>query len=940
MKAWLSLTILWLLVLPAVARAGAQSAPPVGSWAQLPNTQIYPAIPSEAKPEGAPGGTPELWSPRGVFAFSGADVTQIDGVWGFLIWGGGHGDSPDNSLYWAPFDGSGAKRLMGPYLAPDKVYSYDAPLETYRSVSRNAPPTVTVAAAPKSRHTYSSLLRINLHGRPAVFCYGGSLYVGSGSGTAATRIFDLSQSYAQAMDRPDMGWALKAPAPSTAVSSSSGWDPVQKRVIMRSRGFIGAYYPDTDRWENWNIQNAPFGSDYQASVAMDVVGRKMYVLGDRLAEVIDLDTKAYTDLRGKPWVAAFPGVGGGTGYLAGPGVSWHARTKQIVAWVGGNNLLLINPATNTIKSVTMGGATVTAAPSAGTYGRFRVIPDTDQVVLVNGVTENVFIGIVPFGGTLAPTPAPPLTQTEIPTLSPALTPPPPSTATASSSTTPPATTTPAATTPSPTSSATPVTGQFLGVTGEDNVGQANQTTPNGTPDWHIRLQNVKRDPVAVQIDSIGNRAPNKRWVTPYNNMNWILAKQFAGGQLDLWFEPSPPPSTFSVQVSYADGTTDTISNIVMTVPVPVSTLAPVPPPTQTPPPTPTPTSGPSPGTVQVPPGQPLPFRQWVERPLPPVGQAYMAGNGGKHGRAFWHPTLGMVFAGGDWHTSQPQYEGGDGVGSEIWALKTLSNQWTLLRPFCVAGEAQPGGPDTVGWALDRKRNHGLMNPGFYFITQGAKDPCGSRYGWGGYVFDFNTRTFNGPDAIVGFPPPPGRWGGDGGASHSVGNPTLDEVVRIRNGPILERFNLAAQRWTTQRLSNGDPKWNPIPNRAQLVIDLRNQYIYWVDSQGRNVIKVNLKDASLTQIRLPSQYVAPPPDHEVYLAFDPVNRVLIIPNNVDMGQSTLNGLGVLHVDSAVWEWEAVPSAVMGSVWGFDEDAGALIGIGKRAQPSAYFLYKYK
>jgi hypothetical protein len=108
--------------------------------------------------------------------------------------------------------------------------------------------------------------------------------------------------------------------------------------------------------------------------------------------VIDLDSKAYTDLRGKPWVAKIRGVGRGTGHLAGPGVSWHARTKQIVVWTGGNDLLLINPATDTSKTITMGGVAVPTPPSGGTYGRFRVIPGTDQVVLVNAVDENVFIG--------------------------------------------------------------------------------------------------------------------------------------------------------------------------------------------------------------------------------------------------------------------------------------------------------------------------------------------------------------------------------------------------------------------------------------------------------------------------------------------------------------------------------------------------------------------
>jgi hypothetical protein len=386
----LSFALTLVVLIPSVS---AQTSPPAGTWAQIPNTQLYLAMPAEAKP--GPGGTPELWNPQHLFAFSGADVAKVNGVWGFLIWGGGHAATPDNSLYWLPLDGSGAKRLMGPYLAPDKAYNYEDPVDTYRSVSRNAPPTVTVAAAPKSRHTYSSVLYVEVNGKPAVFNYGGSLYVGSGRGSIATYLFDLSQTYAQAMARPDMGWTLKAQAPSNAVSSSSGWDPARRRVVTRSRSFIGAYYPEADRWESWNIQNAPYGSDFQASVAMDLVGRKMYVIGDRLAEVIDLDSRAYTDLRGKPWVANVRGVGGGTGYFAGPGVSWHARAKQIVVWTGGNDLLLINPATDSSKTITMAGVTVPAPPGGGTYGRFRVIPGTDQVVLVNAVGENVFIGTLP-----------------------------------------------------------------------------------------------------------------------------------------------------------------------------------------------------------------------------------------------------------------------------------------------------------------------------------------------------------------------------------------------------------------------------------------------------------------------------------------------------------------------------------------------------------------
>jgi hypothetical protein len=480
-----------------------------------------------------------------------------------------------------------------------------------------------------------------------------------------------------------------------------------------------------------------------------------------------------------------------------------------------------------------------------------------------------------------------------------------------------------------------VAGQFFGTTGEDKVGPNNQSTPNGTSDWHMRVQNAKSNPTTVQIDSFVNGVNTGRWVTPFNTQNWIIAKQFAGGQLDLWFEPYQTPSTFNLKVTYADGTTDGVTGIASGLSN--STLAS----------TSATTAPPSPGTASVPAGQALPIRQWVERPNPTEGQAYMAGRGGKHGRAFYHPGLqSMVFAGGDWHTSMPQIEGNaDGTGSEIWALSVLNNRWTLLRPLCVPGQIQPGRPDTVIWAYDSKRDQGLMAPGFYFISQGAGHDCGELAGWGGYAFSFAARTFKGPDAGAGLPAPPSGWGGDTGASYGVYDPIADELVRVRNAPSLERLNLTTQTWRVQMIVKpGDPNWNPIPNRAQSVIDVTGRAIYWIDawaSASPSLVRVSLTDGSITTMPLPAQYKQPAAgDHEIYLAFDPVNRVVFVPNNYDMGASPLTGLGIYHVDTGQWEWEAVPAAAFGSVWGFDQNAGALIGIGKRVSPSAYFLYKYK
>ena len=121
---------------------------------------------------------------------------------------------------------------------------------------------------------------------------------------------------------------------------------------------------------------------------MDVTGRRMYVVGDRLAEVIDLDAHTVTRIT-DAWTTPIKAV-------QGPGLSWHEGTKQIVAWLGGNDLLLIDPKTRATRTVQMKGVKVPPAVSAGTYGRFRVLPGTDLVVLVTSVHEPVFIGSVPF----------------------------------------------------------------------------------------------------------------------------------------------------------------------------------------------------------------------------------------------------------------------------------------------------------------------------------------------------------------------------------------------------------------------------------------------------------------------------------------------------------------------------------------------------------------
>jgi hypothetical protein len=244
----------------------------------------------------------------------------------------------------------------------------------------------------------------------------------------------------------------------------------------------------------------------------------------------------------------------------------------------------------------------------------------------------------------------------------------------------------------------------------------------------------------------------------------------------------------------------------------------------------------TPATVTVLPGQPLPVRQWVQRPLPYQGPwsdsavlppAEVRGlPPSKHTRVFYHPGLkAMVIAGGDRAVSMPRVGDANGTGTEIISLDVLNDRWRTLRPFCVPGEPQPGRPDNVVWALDKKRDRALMAPGFYFITQSTRASCGSIEGVGGYAFDFATKKFIGPDDPAIMVPPRGGWGGDEVAPFGLVDSVKDELLRIRNGVGLERMNLETKKWRVNRLNTRSP------HRSQPVIDEVGRAVYLLQSYG-------------------------------------------------------------------------------------------------------------
>jgi hypothetical protein len=120
--------------------------------------------------------------------------------------------------------------------------------------------------------------------------------------------------------------------------------------------------------------------------------------------------------------------------------------------------------------------------------------------------------------------------------------------------------------PPPPSS--PVTATLLGQTGEDIAGTTAES-PDGIQDVHIRLSGVQSAITSVRITDDGSGV----WETPYNGW-WIVAirPQTNASLVDLYFDFWQPAFTYTLNMAFANGTTQTIqiSDAASTPPPPVS----------------------------------------------------------------------------------------------------------------------------------------------------------------------------------------------------------------------------------------------------------------------------------------------------------------------------------------------------------------------------------
>lgn len=295
-----------------------------------------------------------------------------------LVFGGGHGDSSDNTLY--AFE-------LG-------TLRWSALTEHSPAEYRDGDPLPD--AQPVSRHSYDGLQY--LVGAQRLFAWGGSQWQNGGI-TNLTWLYDHASGWHDTGVQPPMSYTY---------GHATAYDPTTDRVYLHSDYGLRAYDPADNTWTTLTDYGAPpywprysISGDFRGVV--DTSRSLLWYMGADLYLVYDLVsgdhvtdawiTEGGGEFTNADYVDGDPEqviTTGGAAILAadGPGVDYDPRADAMVGWTGGGPWVLDLPSkTWTQRSAV--GAPSEPGTSGGTFGRWRYVPRVNAFVLVTGVDADV-----------------------------------------------------------------------------------------------------------------------------------------------------------------------------------------------------------------------------------------------------------------------------------------------------------------------------------------------------------------------------------------------------------------------------------------------------------------------------------------------------------------------------------------------------------------------
>lgn len=375
-----------LSLLGLLGLANAVTAHPIdtlqsGQWYRVPNSKLTSVAASNVP--GSFGSIMGAWS-GGAF-----DTTRNR----LIIWGGGHGDYAGNEIY--AFDVASLTwvRLTNPST------------DVGGDVNSGYYPD----GNPRAFHTYEYIEYVPSIDR---FCsFGNSAGYPGVNSTSNIDCFNFEtlQWEPRRGNLPSGAWGTPATA--------AAYDPTTGHVFvlgMLGSSILAEFNPTTNAS---SVRSSPDYTSYYVTADIDPTRRKFVAVGS--------GQQFSWNITGSGQVSRTALSTTGATEIAGkqaPGLVYDPISDRMVAWSGGADVYTLNLDTLTWTRHAP-AATNTVVPSAaagnGTYGRFRYMPAYNAFIVVNSVSDDVYIYKLTAGAgqPLPPSAPPPTLDTASPSVS-------------------------------------------------------------------------------------------------------------------------------------------------------------------------------------------------------------------------------------------------------------------------------------------------------------------------------------------------------------------------------------------------------------------------------------------------------------------------------------------------------------------------------------------
>lgn len=363
-----------------------------GEWYEIPNSSLNEA---NIFPNPIPPGNTGVQSVMTAWGTAVYDTKRKQ----LLVMGGGHADYSGNEIYAFDMNTFNWSRIWGPSpnsaIGCTEIHSIQ---DLYEGIIPGCP-TSSLSCCnksfdfyfdgnPSSRHTYHAMEYIP-DPYDTIWLNGGSLWI-IGSGSTSLYYFNLTS----------LTWENKGffDLPYQNHDSGSVYDPITDSMFVRSKYYIRQYNLTDGSMIDRHRISAGWGS--KTSAAIDPINRKIIYLGESMGHcqmgVFNIENNNFTlysksDLTGNTEIVC----------STSPGLEYDPIIGKFIAWGGEPDKLIFTDEVYIIDPVTLeiskrypsaqNNITPTWSAFNGVFGRFRYIPSLDVYILVNGISENVFI---------------------------------------------------------------------------------------------------------------------------------------------------------------------------------------------------------------------------------------------------------------------------------------------------------------------------------------------------------------------------------------------------------------------------------------------------------------------------------------------------------------------------------------------------------------------